>query len=146
MLSCVDAATGKKVWESRKVERSLSTCSIYDGLLYIADYSGNVHCFDADTGEYHWVHHTDPEYEKHPYWPTSPLWSSTFATDGKVYLGTERKELWVFKASKKKKILNKIPLLEKMSNTPITAGGVLYVTTGRYLYAVTARAKPAADK
>jgi outer membrane protein assembly factor BamB len=139
MLSCVDAATGKKVWDSRQVERSLSTCSIYDGLLYIADYSGNIHCFDVDTGKRHWVHHTDPKYNEHPYWPGSSLWSSTFAVDGKVYLGTERKELWVFKAAKKKKILNRITLLEKMSNTPITAGGVLYITTGRYLYAVTAK-------
>jgi outer membrane protein assembly factor BamB len=142
MLSCVDAATGKRIWDSRQVERSLSTCSIYDGLLFIADYSGNVHCFDADSGKHHWVHRTDPTYEKRPYWPASSLWSSTFAVDGKVYLGTEKKELWVFKASKKKKILNRIPLLEKMSNTPITANGVLYVTTGRYLYAAASAPKP----
>ena len=146
MLSCVDAATGKKVWESRDVERSLSTCSIYDSLLYIADHSGNLHCFDADTGKRHWVHRTDPEYGKYPFRTNSPLWSSTFAADGKVYLGTEKKELWVFEASKKKKILNKIPLLEKMSNTPITANGILYVTTGRYLYAVTGKAKVSANQ
>jgi len=137
MLSCVDAATGKKVWASRDVDRSLSTCSIYNGLLYIADYTGNLHCFDPDTGKRHWVHHTDPEHGKYPFRTGSPLWSSTFAADGKVYLGTEKKELWVFKANKKKKILNRIRLLEKMSNTPITAGGVLYLATGRYLYAVT---------
>jgi len=136
-LSCVDAATGKKVWESRDVERSLSTCSIYDGLLYIADHTGNLHCFDPDTGKRHWVHHTDPEYGKWVFKTNSPLWSSTFAADGKVYLGTEKKELWVFKAGKEKKVLNRIRLLEKMSNTPITANGVLYVATGRYLYAVT---------
>jgi outer membrane protein assembly factor BamB len=139
-LSCVDAATGKKIWESRDVDRSLSTCSIYNGLLYIADYTGNIHCFDADTGKRHWVHHTDPEYGKWVFKTHSPLWSSTFAVDGKVFLGTERKELWVFNASKKKKILNKITLLEKMSNTPVTANGILYVATGRYLYAVTAKA------
>ena len=140
-LSCVDAATGKKIWESRDVERSLSTCSIYDGLLYIADYTGNLHCFDPDTGKRLWVHHTDPEYGKWILKTNSPLWSSTFAADGKVYLGTEKKELWVFQAGREKKILNRIRLLEKMSNTPITAGGILYLATGRYLYAVTADAK-----
>ena len=137
-LSCVDAATGKKIWESRRVERSLSTCSIYDGLLYIADYTGNLHCFDPDTGKRHWVHHTDPEYGKWVFKTNSPLWSSTFAADGKIYLGTEGKMLWVFRAGRKKKLLNRIPLLEKMSNTPITANGILYVATGRYLYAVSA--------
>jgi outer membrane protein assembly factor BamB len=135
-LSCIDAGSGKKIWESRDVERSLSTCSIYDGLLYIADYTGNLHCFDPDTGKRHWVHHTDKEYGKWVYKTNSPLWSSTFAADGKVYLGTEKKELWVFRAGKEKKILNKIRLLEKMSNTPITADGVMYITTGRYLYAL----------
>jgi outer membrane protein assembly factor BamB len=141
MLSCVDAATGKKVWDSRLVERSLSTCSIYDGLCFIADYSGNVNCFDAETGKHHWTHSTDRNFKKHPYWPDSPLWSSTFAVDGKVYLGTERKELWVFKADRKKKILNKIGLLDKMSGTPIIADGVMYINTGRYLYAVAGKSK-----
>ena len=145
-LSCVEAATGKKIWESRDVERSLSTCSIYDGLLYIADFTGNLHCFDVDTGKRHWVHHTDPEYGKWVLKTNSPLWSSTFAADGKVYLGTEKKELWVFKAGKEKKVLNRIRLLEKMSNTPITANGILYVATGRYLYAVTDDAGGAKSK
>ncbi len=141
MLSCVDAATGKKIWDSRKVERSLSTCSIYDGLCFIADYSGNVNCFDAETGKHHWGHSTDRNFEKHPYWPGSPLWSSTFAVDGKVYLGTEKKELWVFRADRKKKILNKIGLLDKMSGTPVIADGVMYINTGRYLYAVVGKSK-----
>jgi len=134
-LSCVDAATGKKVWESRYVERSLSTCSISDGLGYIADYTGNLHCFDPDTGKRHWVLKT-----------RSHLWSSTFAADGKVYLGTENKDLWVLKAGKEKKVLGKIRLPDRMSNTPITADGVLYVATGRYLYAVTGDAASAKDK
>jgi len=124
-LSCVDAATGKKIWESRHVERSLSTCSISGGLLYIADYTGNLHCLDPDTGKRHWVHKT-----------ASRLWSSTFVAGGKVYLGTENRDLWILKAGRKRKVLGKIRLPDRMSNTPITAGGVLYVTAGRYLYAV----------
>ena len=135
-LSCVDAASGKKIWESRLVERSLSTCSIYEGLLYIADYTGNLHCFNPDTGKRLWVHHTDSEYGKWVFKTNSPLWSSTFAADGKVYLGTEKKDLWVFRAGRKKKVLNRIRLLEKMSNTPIAANGILYIATGRRLYAV----------
>ena len=124
-LSCVDAATGKRVWISKLVDRTMSTCSILDSLLYVSDYTGNLHCFDPDTGKRHWVHETK-----------SPLWSSTFAVDGKVFLGTENSELWVLKAGKEKKVLNKIRLLEKMANTPTVANGVLYIATGRYLYAI----------
>jgi outer membrane protein assembly factor BamB len=57
-LSCVDAATGKRVWASELVERTLATAAIADGLLYLPDYTGNLHCFDADTGQRYWVHPT----------------------------------------------------------------------------------------
>jgi len=124
-LSCIDAATGKKIWESKLVDRTMSTCSILDDLLYVSDYTGNLHCFDITTGERIWVHETK-----------SPLWSSTFAVDGKVFLGTEDSDLWVLKAGRDKKVIGKIKLLEKMANTPIVANGVLYIATGRYLYAI----------
>ena len=127
-LSCVDAATGKRVWISKLVDRTMSTCSILDGLLYVSDYTGNLHCFDPETGKRYWVHETK-----------SPLWSSTFAVDGKVFLGTEYSELWVLKTGKEKKVLNKMRLLEKMANTPTVANGVLYIATGRYLYAISAK-------
>ncbi|MBT3198834.1 MAG: PQQ-binding-like beta-propeller repeat protein [Phycisphaerales bacterium] len=126
-LSCIDAATGKRVWISKQVDRTMSTCSILDDLVYVSDYTGNLHCFDAETGQRYWVHETK-----------SPLWSSTFAVDGKVFLGTENSELWVLQTGKKKKVLNKIKLLEKMANTPTVANGVLYIATGRYLYAISA--------
>ena len=106
----------------------MSTCSIMDDLVYVSDYTGNLHCFDYETGKRYWVHETK-----------SPLWSSTFAVDGKVFLGTEDRDLWVLKAGKDKKVLNKIRLLEKMANTPTVANGVLYIATGRYLYAITAK-------
>ena len=59
--------------------------------------------------------------------------------DGKVYLGTELKDLWVFKAGKDKKVLAKVRLREKISNTPIVANGVLYIASNKFLYAVQAK-------
>jgi outer membrane protein assembly factor BamB len=93
--------------------------------VYIADYSGNLHCLDADTGERYWVHETN-----------SPVWSSTLVADGKIYLGTENRDLWVLKTGKEKKILAQIRLREKMYNTPVVANGILYVATQQYLYAI----------
>jgi outer membrane protein assembly factor BamB len=133
-LTCFDATkTGDvtktgKIWTSKLVDRSLSTVSIYAGLLYVADYTGQLHCLDAETGKLHWVHET-----------RSPVWSSTLAADGKVYLGTYKRELWVLKAGREKKLLAKIRLPDNIANTPVAANGVLYVTTDRYLYALEAR-------
>jgi len=133
-LTCFDATkTGDitktgKIWTSTLVDRSLSTVSIAGGLLYVGDYTGRLHCFDAETGKRYWVHET-----------RSPLWSSTLVADGKVYLPTEHKDLWVFKASKEKKLLAKVRLREKMSNTPIVANGVLYIASSKFLYAVQAK-------
>ncbi len=85
-LSCVDAATGTKVWDSRLIERSLATPAIAGGLLYIPDCAGNLHCFDAGTGERYWMHSLE-----------SKTWgASAFVADDKVFVGTEEKMLWVF--------------------------------------------------
>lgn len=131
VLHCIDA-TGKgdvtkthRIWSYRGISRSISTVSISDGLLYVADFAGVVHCLDAETGKVHWTHNT-----------RQAIWSSTFVADGKVYVGTQRGMLWIFAAGAKKKIITKIKLPSELSCTPIAANGVLYIATGRYLFAV----------
>ena len=75
-LVCIDAQ-GKEVWSYDKIKRSMSTLSISNGLLYVADYSGFVYCLDANTGKEHWVHDTN-----------SHIWGSTLVADGRVFIGT----------------------------------------------------------
>jgi outer membrane protein assembly factor BamB len=124
-LSCVDAASGRLIWGSRLVDRTTATVSIADGLLYVMDYTGNLHCFDADNGNRHWVH---PMGYK--------TWcASTFVADGKVYAGTEANFMWVLKAGKEKEIISR----GKFKTTPITptaVDGVLYVPTQKSLIAI----------
>jgi hypothetical protein len=38
-----------RVWHYDKIRRSISTAAIADGLLYIPDFSGFLHCLDAKT-------------------------------------------------------------------------------------------------
>jgi outer membrane protein assembly factor BamB len=128
---CIDATkrgditkTGQ-IWAYDKIGRTLSTVSIMDGLLFVGDFHGILHCLDAETGQVYWTHDTG-----------SPLWSSTLAADGKVYLGTESGQLLVMAATKERKMLNNIELDNKIYTTPIVANGVLYVTTQSHLYAV----------
>ncbi|MEK7675566.1 MAG: PQQ-binding-like beta-propeller repeat protein [Verrucomicrobiota bacterium] len=124
-LSCVDAATGRKVWSSELVERTLATAAIADGLLYLPDYTGNLHCFDAGTGQRYWVHPLGAK-----------TWcASAFVADGKVYAGTEANLLWVLRAGKELQVLSR-SRLKSMPITPTAADGVLYLPVQNRLLAV----------
>ena len=127
-LSCLDLATGKKVWDyPEKINRSLSTCAITDnGLLFIADFSGYVYCLDAQTGNLHWRYDTKCH-----------IWGSTLVADGKVFVGTEDGELLIFAAAPElKRIGEPIFFADPIYSTPVVANGVLYVTTTTHLYAI----------
>jgi outer membrane protein assembly factor BamB len=125
MLSCIDGATGRKVWESRDVGRTLSDVAIDDGLLYISDFSGRLHCFDAETGELYWRHELGAGV-----WCASPV-----VADGKVYISTERMRFWVLKAGREKQVLSE-SRVRSMAITPAVRGGVFYLPTQNRLFAV----------
>ena len=124
-LTCMDAATGKILWQTRDVNRSLATVSIADDLLYVADYSGRVFCFDAITGKRYWKYETK-----------EPMWSSTLVVDGHVYIGTDGRHLWVFKTGKKAELVAKSRLRAKLATTPVVANGVIFLASDKYLYAL----------
>ncbi|KPJ75875.1 MAG: hypothetical protein AMS14_02910 [Planctomycetes bacterium DG_20] len=137
ILHCIDATgagditrTGC-VWSYRKISRTMATVSVADGLLYIPDIAGAVHCLDADTGRVQWVHQT-----------AQPIWSSTLVADGKVYVTTEKRTLWVFQAGRQKRVLATVKLPYKTSASPVAANGVLYIASHRRFYAVRGRKRP----
>jgi outer membrane protein assembly factor BamB len=131
IITCIDATkTGDitktgKIWSYDKIHRSLSTASITpEGLLFIGDFSGYLHCFDAETGKLYWTH----DLKAH-------IWGSTLVADGKVYIGDEDGDLMVFAASKEKKLLSTTNLGAPVYSTPVTANGVLYVSSNTHLFA-----------
>ncbi len=137
ILNCIDATkTGDitktgKLWSYDKIGRAISTVSISaDGLLFIAEYAGKVHCLDAETGKVHWVHDAQAH-----------IWGSTLVADGKVYIGTEDGTFFVFAADKEKKLISQANFGEPIYGTPIAANGVLYVQTPTHLYAIAKSAK-----
>ena len=130
-LKCIDATKSGDVtksaelWSQPLKRHCMSTPSVVDGLVYVADCGRQVHCFDARTGEVYWVHDARGE-----------IWGSTLVADGKVYVGTRRADSWILAASKDKRVLARVRLDSAMSATPTAAGGVLYVATMSQLYAL----------
>jgi outer membrane protein assembly factor BamB len=130
LLACIDATktgditTSGKIWSYDKIDRSLSSVSIADGLVYAADMPGRVHCLDAETGYCYWVYDC-----------MTDIWTSTLVVDGKVFVGT-RKGLWVLAAGKQLKVLDTIRLGSQIRSMPVVANGTLYVASQRYLWAV----------
>ncbi len=130
LLHCIDATqTGDvtqtaAIWTYDGLDRSLSTAAVADGLVYAPDVAGRLHCLDAETGRCHWVHDTKGE-----------TWGSPLVADGKVYLGNKR-SFFVLAAGKEPKLLSEIRLGSRVYTSAITAGGVLYVASQRYLWAV----------
>lgn len=130
MVSCIDPSakgdlTGKPLWVNKDIGRSISTPSIVDGLIYQAEYDGDIHCLDANTGKSLWVYKTN-----------SRIWSSTLVADGKVYCGNEDGELVILKAGREMKLIGKPEFFTPIYASPVVANNVLYVATQTHLFAV----------
>ena len=143
-LQCIDAGlsgaiTSRGLVWSYPVERHCCTTpAIHDGLAYVADCAGKVHCVDLHTGRPYWVHDAGSE-----------IWASTLVADGKVYVGTRRGDFWVLAAGRELQVLSSIRLDDSVISTPVAANGTLYVGTMSRLYALqldaTGRSKRAVD-
>jgi outer membrane protein assembly factor BamB len=105
--------------------RTMSTCAIHNGLLYLSDFSGYFVCLDANTGQLYW------DYDMKTYVWTSPLW-----VDHKVYIGNDDGDMLIFAAGKDKKLLATIENDGQIRGSPTVFDGVLYYTIGTRLYAI----------
>jgi outer membrane protein assembly factor BamB len=143
ILTCIDATkTGDvtktaKIWEYRGIHRSISTVSLdpETGLIFVGDFSGFVHCLDAETGKVYWTH----DMKAH-------MWGSTFCADGKLYVGDEDGDLIVLAATKEKKIISETNLGAAVYGTPIVANGVIYLQSNTHLFAFADPTKAGATK
>jgi outer membrane protein assembly factor BamB len=115
---------GKLVFEEQ-MHRTCGTVAIKDDILYIADFSGLVHCVDAKTGKQYWTHDM-----------LAASWASPLVADGKVYIGDEDGEVTIFKHGKEKEVLGEISMGSSVYSTPIVANGVLYIASKNLLFAI----------
>ncbi len=122
-LQCIDATRSGDItrtgiiWTYQGLDRTLATVSIADGLLYVSDVAGRVHCVDAESGQCYWVHKAD-----------GPAWGSTLVADGKVFMPTS-KGLVILAAGKEGRVLSQVKLGAPLYSSPVAANGTLYVVT-----------------
>jgi outer membrane protein assembly factor BamB len=107
--------------------RTMSTCAIHDGLVYIAEIAGYMNCLDAETGQRYWIHDLK-----------SSVWGSAYYVDGKVYVPTEDGDVFIFAHGKEKKLLSKVEMDEPIRGSVVAVNGVLFIKTEKTLYAIQA--------
>lgn len=128
-LCCVDLATGRLVWNSRKVGLTLSTPVVHDGIVFAATDGGFVHALDAMTGALLWTYDAE-----------SSIVSSPLLVDGKLYVANGDGEIAILDAlregDEKKRPAHKRAFPDGIDASPVFANGTLYVPTDRWLYAI----------
>ena len=108
-----------------KFGRTMCTACIVDDVLYISELQGFLHCLDAKTGKKYWQYDLK-----------GAIWGSPYYVDGKVYLGNDDGNIYVFKAGKDKELLETIEMKARVRGTPVAVNGVLFVMTENRLFAI----------
>jgi outer membrane protein assembly factor BamB len=123
--STVDKNENGKFEFEETMHRTMGTAAIKDDLLFIADFSGLVHCVDAKTGKPYWTHDM-----------LAVSWGSPLIAGDHVYFGDEDGEVTIFKLSKELEVVGEIRMGSSVYSMPIVANGVLYISNQSYLFAI----------
>jgi outer membrane protein assembly factor BamB len=120
-----DANGNGKMEFEETMHRTIGTCAIKDGLLFLADFSGLFHCLDAKTGKPHWSHDM-----------LAASWGSPLIVEGKVYIGDEDGDVTITELSPKLNVIAEINMGNSVYSTPVVANNVLYIGNRTHLFAI----------
>lgn len=130
-LKCLDARAAEMppqkrlLWSYELSKHVMATPAVYDGMVFIADTGGQMHCVDAATGKGLWTHPLKGE-----------AWASCMVVDGKVIVGTRGSMVYVFKAAREKELLSAVATGSPISGTAIAANSALYLVTMKELFVI----------
>jgi outer membrane protein assembly factor BamB len=133
-LKCIDATKSgdvtktAEVWSYPLSRESCSTPAIYNGMIFVADCGGVIHCVDAGTGQSVWTYKAD-----------GGFWSSPMIADGKLYIGTRAGEFDVLAATREKRLISSTQIGDPITATVTPANGTLFLATMTHLYALSER-------
>jgi outer membrane protein assembly factor BamB len=122
-----DVTESRLLWTSHDVGRVVATPIEKDGLLYVADVGGTVHCLDAATGAHVWKHETN-----------GAIWGCLLLAGDRLYVGNEDGTMTVLRAGRRKQLLAQIEMDAPLYSRPALVGDALYVATANRLYLIAA--------
>ena len=123
-----DVTGSRLLWTSRAVGRVVGTPLAQDGLLYVGDLGGAVHCLDAATGAQLWNHET-----------SGAIWGCLLLADDRLYVGNVAGSMTVLRAGRRKELLAQIEMDAPLYSRPALVGDALYLATARRLYLIAAK-------
>ncbi len=130
-----DVTGSRLLWTSREVGRVVGTPIVKEGLLYVADLGGTVHCLDAATGDHVWKHETH-----------GAIWGCLLLANDRLYVGNVEGGMTVLRAGRRKELLAQIEMDAPLYSRPALVGDALYLATAQRLYLIAAKGfNPAAQ-
>ena len=123
-----DVTESRLLWTSREVGRVVGRPIAKDGLLYVADLGGTIHCLDAATGAHVWKHETN-----------EPIWGSLLLAGDRLYVGNVEGSMTVLRAGRRKELLGQIEMDAPIYSPPALVGDALYLATAKRLYLIAAK-------
>ena len=123
-----DVTESRLLWTSREVGRVVGTPLAKDGLLYVGDLGGTIHCLDAATGAHVWKHETN-----------EAIWGSLLLAGDRLYVGNVEGSMTVLRAGRHKQLLGQIEMDAPIYSPPALIGDALYLATANRLYLIAAK-------
>ena len=123
-----DVTESRLLWTSREVGRVVGTPIAKDGLLYVGDLGGTLHCLDAATGAHVWKHETN-----------GAIWGCLLLAGDRLYVGNVEGGMTVLRAGRRKELLAQIEMDAPLYSRPALVGDALYLATAHRLYLIAAK-------
>ncbi|MCI0441631.1 HEAT repeat domain-containing protein [bacterium] len=123
-----DVTESRLLWTSREVGRVVGTPIVKDGLLYVGDLGGTVHCLDAATGAHLWKHETN-----------EAIWGCLLRAGDRLYVGNVDGTMTVLRAGRRKELLAQIEMDAPLYSRPALIGDALFLATANRLYLIAAK-------
>jgi outer membrane protein assembly factor BamB len=120
-----DVTESRLLWTSREIGRVVGMPIVKDGLLYVGDLGGTLHCLDAATGAQLWKHETN-----------DAIWGCLLLAGERLYVGNIEGSMTVLRAGRRKEVLAQIEMNAPLYSRPAVVGDALYLATANRLYLI----------